>query len=216
MLSSDCSCWASVSSIPLRLQYLQVPKDSLVTRPCGHFSVLISRNLPAEFNTADQSLLEMFSFSRSSVTSPLDFPPILEAAPSLPPCLASIALLYLSTPGLYPGLALLLHLYVVRKGGLIQFHGLKCHLYDANSKIYIFSSVPKNLRFIYPIANLTSLFEYLTGTSNIAGLKQNARYSPKICSLLSLCHLSKQPHHLPSYSAKNLRAIFDSFPSSQL
>lgn len=49
----------------------------------------------------------------------------------------------------------------------MHFHGLKYHLYVDNSEIYIFSPVPKKLRFIYPIANLTSLFEYLTGISNI-------------------------------------------------
>lgn len=95
-------------------------------------------------------------------------------------------------------------IYPFFRSGLIHFHGLKYYLQVDNSEIYIFSPVPKNLRFIYPIANLTSLFGWLTGISNITWLKQNSRYSPKTCSLPSHYHLGEWSHHLSTSSAKIL------------
>lgn len=106
-----------------------------------------------------------------------------------------------------PELALLLHPYILRRDVLFQLNSLQGHLHVANSRISIFNPVPRNLRFTYPIANLTSSFEYLIGISNITCLNRTLDTPLKP----TLCHLRKWLYHLPSCSAKNLRVIFDSF-----
>ena len=93
LTSNHCS-WASVSIIPLRLHMSRSPRTSLLPHPVvtSHFLSY----LPAVCNTADQSLLEMLSFSWFSVTPnfPGLFSSILEAVPSQYPLLASIFQFY--------------------------------------------------------------------------------------------------------------------------
>lgn len=79
-------------------------------------------------------LFEMRNFSKFSVTpSFMDFSLISEAVLcSQSHVLASIFFCFTykhgCVPRLYPGLALLLHLYILLRNDLVQFHGMKYHL----------------------------------------------------------------------------------------
>lgn len=145
MLSSNHCSWSSVSIIPLRLHLSRSPRTSLLPNPVVTFHFL--SYLPAVRNTADHSLLEMFSFPWFSVTPKLPglCPPIYRGCTfSVSFAGFNFSILLLDT-GIYQSL---LSFFIHNTFSLgVASASCKAIYMLLTPKIYIFKPVPKNLRF---------------------------------------------------------------------